>query len=73
MYLCLDCAADKTGYLIGSIEGRVAVHHVEDANSAKNFTFKCHRCVLTCVLWEGGHPRMLGKHLASTAGREFCL
>ena len=28
----------------GSIEGRVAVHHVEDAvGQAKNFTFKCHR------------------------------
>jgi hypothetical protein len=36
--------ADKTGYLIGSIEGRVAVQHVEEANSSKNFTFKCHRC-----------------------------
>jgi mRNA export factor len=37
------CYADKSGYLIGSIEGRVAVHHVEDANQQKNFTFKCHR------------------------------
>ena len=32
-----------TGYLVGSIEGRVAVQHVEDALAAKNFTFKCHR------------------------------
>ena len=31
------------GYLVGSVEGRVAVNHVEDANSGKNFTFKCHR------------------------------
>ncbi|KAK3254562.1 Poly(A)+ RNA export protein rae1, partial [Cymbomonas tetramitiformis] len=31
------------GYLVGSIEGRVAVQHVEDNMSAKNFTFKCHR------------------------------
>lgn len=34
---------DKTGFLVGSIEGRVAVHHVEEAASSKNFTFKCHR------------------------------
>lgn len=44
--LCVNaaCAADKTGYLLGSIEGRVAVHHVEDSvGNTKNFTFKCHR------------------------------
>lgn len=34
---------DKTGYLIGSIEGRVAVQHVDDSLQSKNFTFKCHR------------------------------
>ena len=28
---------------MGSIEGRVAVHHVEDSAQSKNFTFKCHR------------------------------
>jgi mRNA export factor len=38
------CFPDTTGYLVGSIEGRVAVHHVDDAVGAqKNFTFKCHR------------------------------
>lgn len=31
------------GYLIGSIEGRVAVQHIEESNHSKNFTFKCHR------------------------------
>ena len=40
---CLTAFPDKAGYLVGSIEGRVAVHHVEEANAAKNFTFKCHR------------------------------
>lgn len=41
---CVSCFPDKTGYLIGSIEGRVAVHHVDDAaGNSKNFTFKCHR------------------------------
>lgn len=28
---------------VGSIEGRVAVHHIDEAQQSKNFTFKCHR------------------------------
>ena len=40
---CCSCFPDKTGYLVGSIEGRVAVQHVEDNMKDKNFTFKCHR------------------------------
>lgn len=28
---------------VGSIEGRVAVQHIEDNMQTKNFTFKCHR------------------------------
>jgi mRNA export factor len=40
---CVTAFPDTTGYLVGSIEGRVAVQHVEDALAAKNFTFKCHR------------------------------
>ena len=40
----LQAFPDKSGYLVGSVEGRVAVHHVEDALQSKNFTFKCHRC-----------------------------
>ena len=40
---CISCFPDKTGYLLGSIEGRVAVHHVEESMNGKNFTFKCHR------------------------------
>jgi WD40 repeat protein len=35
--------AVQTGYLIGSIEGRVAVQHIEESHHSKNFTFKCHR------------------------------
>ncbi|KAK3184924.1 hypothetical protein Dsin_032210 [Dipteronia sinensis] len=27
----------------GSIEGRVGVHHLDDAQQSKNFTFKCQR------------------------------
>lgn len=28
---CIACFPDSTGYLLGSIEGRVAVQHVEDS------------------------------------------
>lgn len=28
---------------VGSIEGRVGVHHIDDSQQSKNFTFKCHR------------------------------
>jgi mRNA export factor len=40
---CVAAFPDTTGYLVGSVEGRVAVHHVEDSLQGKNFTFKCHR------------------------------
>lgn len=40
---CVAAFPDKSGFLVGSIEGRVAVHHVEDAQASRNFTFKCHR------------------------------
>jgi mRNA export factor len=32
-----------TGFALGSIEGRVAVHYVNPTNPKDNFTFKCHR------------------------------
>ena len=32
-----------TGFALGSIEGRVAIHYVNPANPKDNFTFKCHR------------------------------
>jgi hypothetical protein len=28
---CVSCFPDKSGYLVGSIEGRVAVQHVDDS------------------------------------------
>jgi len=40
---CVAAFPDRSGYLVGSIEGRVAVQHVEENLSSKNFTFKCHR------------------------------
>lgn len=49
---------DKTGYAVGSIEGRCSIAYVEDA--AKNFAFKCHRTndeifAVNCVDF---HPSM---------------
>ncbi|KAJ8452849.1 hypothetical protein Cgig2_014612 [Carnegiea gigantea] len=40
---CVAAFPDKQGFLVGSIEGRVGVHHLDDAQQNKNFTFKCHR------------------------------
>ena len=40
---CVAAFPDKSGYLVGSIEGRVAVQHVEESQAGRNFTFKCHR------------------------------
>mmetsp|Transcript_2007 Transcript_2007/g.7184 ORF Transcript_2007/g.7184 Transcript_2007/m.7184 type:complete len:345 (+) Transcript_2007:213-1247(+) len=40
---CIATFPDKTGYLLGSVEGRVAVQYVQPELSNKNFTFKCHR------------------------------
>lgn len=40
---CLAAFPDQQGFLVGSIEGRVGVHHLDDSQQTKNFTFKCHR------------------------------
>eukprot|EP00271_Cylindrocystis_brebissonii_P015823 TRINITY_DN3885_c0_g3_i1.p1 TRINITY_DN3885_c0_g3~~TRINITY_DN3885_c0_g3_i1.p1 ORF type:complete len:351 (-),score=36.58 TRINITY_DN3885_c0_g3_i1:1338-2390(-) len=40
---CVSTFPDKQGFLVGSIEGRVAVGHIEDVNKGRDFTFKCHR------------------------------
>ncbi|KAL1534316.1 Poly(A)+ RNA export protein rae1 [Salvia divinorum] len=40
---CLAAFPDQQGFLVGSIEGRVGVHHLDEAQASKNFTFKCHR------------------------------
>ena len=34
---------DKEGFAIGSIEGRVAIHHVDPKDNHRHFAFKCHR------------------------------
>jgi mRNA export factor len=39
----IACFADGTGYALGSVEGRVAIQHIDDSKSNQNFSFKCHR------------------------------
>jgi mRNA export factor len=39
----ISCFIDHKGFAIGSIEGRVAIHHCELTNQNLNFAFKCHR------------------------------
>lgn len=34
---------DSSGFAVGSIEGRCAIQYVDEKESAKNFSFKCHR------------------------------
>ncbi len=45
---CVSIFVDKkttapTGFALGSIEGRVAIHYIAPQNPKDNFTFKCHR------------------------------
>ncbi|XP_021826186.1 protein RAE1-like [Prunus avium] len=40
---CVAAFPDQQGFLVGSIEGRVGVHHLDEQQQNKNFTFKCHR------------------------------
>lgn len=42
---CVEAFADKRGYVVGSIEGRVAVQYLDPSPEAQkqNYAFKCHR------------------------------
>ncbi|PON80992.1 Coatomer beta subunit [Trema orientale] len=40
---CVSVFPDKQGFLVGSIEGRVGVQHLDNSKQNQNFTFKCHR------------------------------
>jgi len=39
----IACFPDKTGFAVGSIEGRVGIQYVDEKDNSKNFAFKCHR------------------------------
>ena len=40
---CVSIFPDQSGFCVGSVEGRVAIEHIQDSDLAKNFAFKCHR------------------------------
>merc|ERR1712055_753796 len=42
---CLRCFPNKSGYVVSSIEGRVAVEYLDPSAEAqkKKYAFKCHR------------------------------
>jgi len=40
---CLAAFHDRSGFALGSIEGRVAIQYVEEKDSQKNFAFRCQR------------------------------
>ena len=40
---CIATFPNQSGFAIGSIEGRVAIHHVDPKDAGRNFAFKCHR------------------------------
>jgi len=40
---CIACFPDRTGFAVGSTEGRVAIHYMQKVNGKESFAFKCHR------------------------------
>jgi len=42
---CISVFPDKSGFAVGSVEGRCAIHYIQEDldNNQKNFAFKCHR------------------------------
>lgn len=40
---CISCFPDLTGFAIGSIEGRTAIHYLQKVPGKESFAFKCHR------------------------------
>ena len=40
---CVANFTDKSGFAVGSIEGRVALQYIQETDQSKNFSFKCHR------------------------------
>jgi mRNA export factor len=43
-FRCLATFPDRTGYAVGSVEGRVSIDHISEADrKAHDFAFKCHR------------------------------
>jgi len=39
----ISCFSQGSGFAVGSVEGRVAFHYVDDKDAQNNFSFRCHR------------------------------
>jgi len=39
---------ERSGYALGSVEGRVAITHIDQKEQGSNFAFKCHRVQSDC-------------------------
>jgi len=40
---CISCFPDRTGFALGSIEGRTSIQFIEERPEPASFAFKCHR------------------------------
>ena len=40
---CIAAFPDQTGFAIGSIEGQVGIHYLQNIPGKENFVFRCHR------------------------------
>ncbi len=40
---CLSTFPNMQGYVVGGIEGRVSVDHIQESDHKRDFMFKCHR------------------------------
>jgi mRNA export factor len=50
-FRCLATFPDLLGYAVGSIEGRVSIDHIQEADRKSDFAFKCHRDSDTHVIY----------------------
>lgn len=48
---CLATFPDRTGYAVGSVEGRVSIDHVQEMDRKSDFAFKCHRDSDTNIIY----------------------
>ncbi|THH30002.1 hypothetical protein EUX98_g4193 [Antrodiella citrinella] len=39
----ITCFPKGTGFCIGSVEGRVALHYIDEKSFSNNYSFRCHR------------------------------
>jgi len=53
---CIRMFPDETGYAMGSVEGRVAIEYISEAQQNLKYAFKCHRVVASANSPERLYP-----------------